>query len=171
MSPMWSSGKSDNHKNNKSFSSSTSSFSSSSTPSPFSSNPKPLKTMEEVWKDINVPSLPGEDPHINNNINFHDVNLQDFLAQPFAKNHSPATHHVLNLNSCTDFNFDQPNSLTISNAMPFEEFASNSTSKKRVTDHDENMGDRRYKRMIKNRESAARSRARKQECFFLLSSL
>ncbi|KAL8133625.1 hypothetical protein AgCh_008900 [Apium graveolens] len=135
---MWSSEKSDNHKNNKSFSSSTSSTSSSSTPSSFASNPKPLKTMEEVWKDINVPSLPGEDPHITNNINYHGVmNLQDFLAQPFAKsNHSPATHHVFNLNSCPDFTFDQPNS---SNALPFEEFTSNSSSKKRHTDQDENM--------------------------------
>ncbi|XP_074369443.1 bZIP transcription factor 27-like [Apium graveolens] len=167
MSPMWSSEKSDNHKNNKSFSSSTSSTSSSSTPSSFASNPKPLKTMEEVWKDINVPSLPGEDPHITNNINYHGVmNLQDFLAQPFAKsNHSPATHHVFNLNSCPDFTFDQPNS---SNALPFEEFTSNSSSKKRHTDQDENMVDRRYKRMIKNRESAARSRARKQAYRFEL---
>lgn len=34
--------------------------------------------------------------------------------------------------------------------------------KKRFPDSDENTGDRRHKRMIKNRESAARSRARKQ---------
>lgn len=36
--------------------------------------------------------------------------------------------------------------------------------KKRVQDPDNNSGDRRHKRMIKNRESAARSRARKQVC-------
>lgn len=64
--------------------------------------------MVEVWQDIYVPSLPGEDPHITN-INFHGVHLQDFLAQSFAnfaKNPqkpsiftSPPTQ-AFNLNSC-----------------------------------------------------------------------
>lgn len=39
--------------------------------------------------------------------------------------------------------------------------------KKRVFESEGGSGDRRHKRMIKNRESAARSRARKQEKFFL----
>ncbi|KAJ4966973.1 hypothetical protein NE237_018822 [Protea cynaroides] len=41
--------------------------------------------------------------------------------------------------------------------------------KKRVSDSDDGSGDRRHKRMIKNRESAARSRARKQESLALFS--
>ncbi|MBA0715607.1 hypothetical protein Golax_014497 [Gossypium laxum] len=49
---------------------------------------------------------------------------------------------------------------------PFEALASPSGlacfDKKRFQDPDNNSGDRRHKRMIKNRESAARSRARKQ---------
>ncbi|KAB1203627.1 Protein FD [Morella rubra] len=45
-----------------------------------------------------------------------------------------------------------------------------SCCKKRAQENDDNSCDRRHKRMIKNRESAARSRARKQEYFFLFSS-
>ncbi|KAJ8762343.1 hypothetical protein K2173_007501 [Erythroxylum novogranatense] len=40
-----------------------------------------------------------------------------------------------------------------------------SCCKKRAFENGDNSGDRRHKRMIKNRESAARSRARKQEYF------
>ncbi|KAL3720582.1 hypothetical protein ACJRO7_005405 [Eucalyptus globulus] len=40
--------------------------------------------------------------------------------------------------------------------------------KKRVSESEGGSGDRRHKRMIKNRESAARSRARKQEKFLFL---
>ncbi|KAE9450310.1 hypothetical protein C3L33_17810, partial [Rhododendron williamsianum] len=39
--------------------------------------------------------------------------------------------------------------------------------RKRCPESDQNPGERRHKRMIKNRESAARSRARKQACLFL----
>ncbi|KAL1820588.1 hypothetical protein ACET3Z_015457 [Daucus carota] len=172
MSPMWSSEKSDTHKTNKSFSSSTSSASSfsSSQTSPFPSNPNPRRTMEEVWEDINVPCVHGEDPHITN-INFHGVNLQDFLAQPFAKNpHQtsiftpPAPTHSFNLNSCPDLDFEEASRAgSVPKATPYKGFGSSSPGKKRGAEPEESTGDRRYKRMIKNRESAARSRARKQE--------
>nr|QCD63875.1 FD-like protein 1-II [Platanus x hispanica] len=50
---------------------------------------------------------------------------------------------------------------------PFDAFSSSSGlssfCKRRVPDFDDSCADRRHKRMIKNRESAARSRARKQE--------
>jgi hypothetical protein len=45
-----------------------------------------------------------------------------------------------------------------------------SCCKKRVQEYGDDSSDRRHKRMIKNRESAARSRARKQEPFSLFSS-
>ncbi|KAL6959904.1 hypothetical protein U1Q18_040054 [Sarracenia purpurea var. burkii] len=55
---------------------------------------------------------------------------------------------------------------------PFDALASPSSlpelGKKRIPESDLNSGDRRSKRMIKNRESAARSRARKQEYISLL---
>ncbi|KAI8028904.1 Protein FD [Camellia lanceoleosa] len=53
------------------------------------------------------------------------------------------------------------------NVMSFDGLASSSLGKKRFSESDSNSGDRRHKRMIKNRESAARSRARKQECLSL----
>ncbi|XP_043710941.1 protein FD-like [Telopea speciosissima] len=53
-----------------------------------------------------------------------------------------------------------------SSSSPLDAFASPSSffpsCQKRVLDPDDGSGDRRHKRMIKNRESAARSRARKQ---------
>ncbi|XP_028105167.1 protein FD-like [Camellia sinensis] len=48
------------------------------------------------------------------------------------------------------------------NVMSFDGLASSSLGKKRFSESESNSGDRRHKRMIKNRESAARSRARKQ---------
>ena len=97
----------------------------------------------------------------------------------------PAT--VLSLNSGPGFDFlensdhpQRPNSQLQSNPIsnissftsPFEGFDSSpslpSFCKKRSQESDGSSGDRRHKRMIKNRESAARSRARKQESPFLL---
>ncbi|GMP32061.1 hypothetical protein CsSME_00005993 [Camellia sinensis var. sinensis] len=57
----------------------------------------------------------------------------------------------------------------------FDALASSSSSlqalgKKRFPESESSSGDRRHKRMIKNRESAARSRARKQERISLLFS-
>ncbi|XVF62221.1 hypothetical protein PTKIN_Ptkin08bG0200000 [Pterospermum kingtungense] len=91
----------------------------------------------------------------------------------------PAT--VLSLNSGLGFDFlDNSDPLVRSNSRlqsipisdlpafncPFEALASSpglaSFGKKRVQESDSSSGDRRNKRMIKNRESAARSRARKQ---------
>ncbi|KAK8996272.1 hypothetical protein V6N11_076512 [Hibiscus sabdariffa] len=90
----------------------------------------------------------------------------------------PAT--VLSLNSGPGFDFlDNVDPLRSSSRLqsspiatlhtfncPFEALASSSSlasfGKKRVQESDNSNGDRRHKRMIKNRESAARSRARKQ---------
>ncbi|XP_042986977.1 protein FD isoform X1 [Carya illinoinensis] len=191
---------------------SLSSTSSSSTPSPFSPssfcqtarlNPK---TMEEVWKDINLASLQDQEttprfhqrPHSTSN--FRNVILQDFLARPFSKDPPPsmvstATETslygsaslvpppatVLSLNSGSEFHFldntdplmrpdshllSHPISNVSSFSSRFEALASTtgvpSFGQKRVQESDSSSGDRRHKRMIKNRESAARSRARKQ---------
>ena len=192
--------------------------SSSSPPSRFSSSslyestPRSTKTMEEVWKDIDLASLQDQDtihqPHPSSN--FRGVILQDFLARPFSKDPPasmvssstntketalyaaaegsllppPAT--VLSLNSGCEFHFlddsdpvlrpsshlqSHPSSNVSSFSSPFEALASScglpSSAKKRVPESENCSGDRRHKRMIKNRESAARSRARKQECLSL----
>ncbi|XP_020540142.1 protein FD [Jatropha curcas] len=191
---------------NRLSSSSSSSTSSSSSPSPFCHNTQKAKTMEEVWKDINLASL--HDNHSSDpNPNFI---LQDFFARPFNKDPpkrlvstttknaavtaaAPAT--VLSLNSIPvgfDFleNSDPLIIRPVSSRLPHHHrlqfstivssFNNNNNNnsdlfgcfdsssglpcfgKKRVQESDSSSCDRRHKRMIKNRESAARSRARKQ---------
>ncbi|XP_059295156.1 protein FD-like [Lycium ferocissimum] len=195
---MWSSS-SDNRGLSNSYKSSSSSSSlistSSSSPSPFSPR---LRTMEEVWKDINLSSLHDhctnysrDHDHHNHRqaANFGGMILQDFLARPFAHSPSPAataspipanpaTTTMLNLNFVPDLHFFDNNNLdplrqntilhqptSMIAQVPFEALASvNASGRKRVVTETENnsTGGSRNKRMIKNRESAARSRARKQ---------
>lgn len=227
---MWSSSGEDQHNSNKGLSrgSSLSSSSTSSSPSPFSSVPDhpraTTKTMEEVWKDINLSSLHDppsrDDPSMTR---FEGMILQDFLARPFFDHkESPPHHHrhqvtpaasarygsptpppplppppatMLTLNSVTDFHFLGNSDVLkknpilhphqhISNAagcspinVSFDAFDTcsppivNANGKKRCPEPPSinNSSDRRHKRMIKNRESAARSRARKQESFFFIN--
>ncbi|XP_024185469.1 protein FD isoform X1 [Rosa chinensis] len=189
--------------------------------SPFS-QATPRRTMEEVWKDINLASLSDSNNSLNNNPNFRNMTLQDFLARPFGNVVSPRPEHhhhhhttrnsppppqavmpspatvlslnhlssdqfqlfcLENLNTSPIVNINHPNSSTVSDnsfsgAYPFEGLGNQSSpssglvmpsgfgvGKKRLPESDRSNfggGDRRHKRMIKNRESAARSRARKQ---------
>nr|WBQ20136.1 bZIP transcription factor FD-like protein [Paeonia x lemoinei] len=175
--------------------STSSSSTSSSSPSPFSpsSHLSRNKTMEEVWKDINLSSLPSNEHH-QPHTNFRSMILQDFLARPtdalplqpssavgprLFGTPIPPPATVLSLNSSPEFHFSGPqshlqisNSDPISNVLsfegPFDALAAANSSgfssfgKKRFPEPDNTSVDRRHKRMIKNRESAARSRARKQ---------
>ncbi|XP_039138622.1 bZIP transcription factor 27-like [Dioscorea cayenensis subsp. rotundata] len=132
----------------------------------------PRRTMEEVWKDINFPTLherpmtppilPIDHPRLRTSITsttshpFRGVILQDFLAGAFKSPIPPSLPPpppppppprpppptILSLNSAMD-----------SGSFPFP---------LRPPRRSSDSGDRRHKRMIKNRESAARSRARKQ---------
>lgn len=181
------------------------------------------RTMEEVWKDINLAPIrtQNQNPITTTTCtnNFRNMILQDFLNRPFVTT-DPQTHlvstsstssiygtnspissnptttlrlnsgqnhfHFLlrhNNNSDSAFSSDSDHlqiNPNISNNLvhssfsnnPFEALGSSSSSgfpnfgKKRYPDSDyKNNGDRRHKRMIKNRESAARSRARKQVSF------
>jgi len=106
-------------------------------------------------------------------------------STPFGSS-APPPATVLSLNSGPGFDFlensdhpQRPDSQLQSNPIsnissftsPFEGLDSSpglpSFCKKRTQESDGSSGDRRHKRMIKNRESAARSRARKQESPFL----
>ncbi|KAG9131025.1 hypothetical protein Leryth_006795 [Lithospermum erythrorhizon] len=177
---MWSSsGGEDQNNNNNGLSRGSSSSASSSSPSPFSPlpfNPR-AKTMEEVWKDINLASLQHDHHNPSRGLTF-----QDFLARPFsndppnstisARFNSPAPPPgtMLTLNSVPELNyfggnFDPPRH-NPQQSLPFNSFGAasgfqNANDKKRFPEFG-NTVDRRNKRMIKNRESAARSRARKQ---------
>ena len=170
-------------------------------PPPHSSSNR-QRTMEEVWKDINLASLNDHNTFFTNtnNPNFGNTVLQDFLARPFTRESQtpslvsssptqspvpsqPAT--VLSLGSGPEFHrhFDSLTSRNSQflpsfsngssfNSASFESLAYDSSSlpsfanNKRLAESDSSPEDRRHKRMIKNRESAARSRARKQANFF-----
>lgn len=161
--------------------------------SPLSPNPRGIiMAMEDVWKDINLSSL--YDHRFNHDPNLQGMGLHDFLGRPFAKDTpprpapSPATPPPpqattrLNLNSVPEFHFCgtvqnsglQPPRGPVSPKASFEGLASspagsNGSGRKRAHNSGNSSGDHRHKRMIKNRESAARSRARKQESYSLYS--
>ncbi|XP_065847288.1 protein FD [Euphorbia lathyris] len=146
------------------------------------------RSMEEVWQDINLACLDKN----NNRSSFPGMILQDFLATPSRKDQtsaqvSPAHHHqppddlinsrpatMLSLNSGSDFQYMETELSSRQNHHHFLHTGFPSSGdgvlgscpnilKKRRQENQENgTGDRRDKRMIKNRESAARSRARKQ---------
>ncbi|KAL5778255.1 hypothetical protein ACOSP7_011181 [Xanthoceras sorbifolium] len=205
--------------------------SSPSSLSPSSPNASTRKSMEEVWKDINLASLHGHSDTATatattNCRGFPGLILQDFFARPFNEDPPPpppppttkktrskgaaaaaafsnnesssplgditaafgslapppkATMLSLNSTSGCDFHFpeNRPNqsqrfnshvgggigsfSFASSQDSPFDSLGSaspfHSFYKKRPQENDDNSDDRRHKRMIKNRESAARSRA------------
>ncbi|KAJ8772534.1 hypothetical protein K2173_027711 [Erythroxylum novogranatense] len=172
--------------------------------------PSSRKSMEEVWKEINLASLQDHTNYSARRIHTHHSSspgtvLQDFLARPFNKDQSslvpsaepssnrgpdffksletpyPAT--VLSLNSGAHLDYLKSSTRTTVNprllglverSTPSFDSSLDSpvqgldglpfsfSCKKRSSENDDNSGDRRHKRMIKNRESAARSRARKQ---------
>ncbi|XP_057784218.1 bZIP transcription factor 27-like isoform X1 [Salvia miltiorrhiza] len=148
---------------------SSSSTSSSPSPSPF----RHPKSMEEVWKDI---TLAASDLHLNPSP--RGVILQDFFSKdpPPSSVPSPSPPPppptMLTLSSAAADHFGpllfQPQPIlhpTAFDAVVPDDIAA--AGKKRFPDFDRTSGDRRHKRMIKNRESAARSRARKQESLSL----
>ncbi|XP_048439978.1 bZIP transcription factor 27-like isoform X3 [Pyrus x bretschneideri] len=132
------------------------------------------KSMEDVWKDISLASLSRNasdntttSTHHPTAAAFRGIMFQDFLASTSttSSNIDPpppaAATTVLRLNCGTRSDLQQH--LLETTIFP-------SCCKKRaLDDHDQNREDHhnstnggRHKRMMKNRESAARSRARKQ---------
>ncbi|CAK9321390.1 unnamed protein product [Citrullus colocynthis] len=133
-----------------------------------------------------APATPISLHHHSAAANFRHIILQDFLSSSTSKldSSSAATAAavaappptVLSLNSTRELHFpdnavaaahfrhQDPASVSAAFHSPFDQVLGPPPfGKKRVPDSDSNnSGDRRQKRMIKNRESAARSRARKQ---------
>ncbi|XP_064979848.1 protein FD-like [Musa acuminata AAA Group] len=150
---------------------------------------KNTRIMEEVWKDISLSSLQQDMPSIpslppnhlerlcgvssSTTTSFRSIILQDFLTEHFkaTSDRSPPPSTALGLNSNLG---GGSNGLSSSSASSvFSDGVGDGVvaccSKKHQMEHElnEESGDRsdvdrRKKRMIKNRESAARSRARKQ---------
>ncbi|KAG2698288.1 hypothetical protein I3760_07G144300 [Carya illinoinensis] len=155
--------------------------------SPVLPTPPARKFMEEVWKDISLASLQD---HSSNTLSSttttttHNpafcatIDLQDFLARPpnkepptrgasssgatepslavdttFLGSLAPTPATILSLNSGSDFPYPEVRTPVGVGSNP---------QLQRDQENVEDPIDRRHKRMIKNRGSAARSRARKQ---------
>ncbi|XP_047974470.1 protein FD-like [Salvia hispanica] len=143
--------------------SASTSTSASSSSSPYLRHPK---TMEEVWKDI---TFAASDLHLNPS-SPRGVILQDFFSKapppssaPSHASPPPPPPTMLTLSSdhfgTLLFQPHHRHPAAFDAVVPDDTAAA---GKKRFPDFDRSSGDRRHKRMIKNRESAARSRARKQ---------
>ncbi|KAM1133099.1 hypothetical protein ACFX15_041663 [Malus domestica] len=141
------------------------------------------RSMEDVWTDIslsylshnscNTTTTAADDPAA---AAFQGIIFQDFLActSTISSNIDPpqpaAASTVLSLNSGTRSDLEQHLLETTRTTITDPLFPC--YKKRALDDHDQNHHDHhnstnggRHKRMIKNRESAARSIARKQEPF------
>lgn len=148
-----------------------------------------FQTMEDVWEGINLPSF-------SDNNTTKGAKIQDFLARPFTATtpSPPSPITVLSLNTRSEFHFDPLSHKDLQLAQPHHNSASKvetfcsqfqsrphmcnplpSFGNTKILRPSTTLGDIRNARLMKNRESAARSRARKQEniafffFFYLLS--
>ncbi|TYH87556.1 hypothetical protein ES332_D01G124800v1 [Gossypium tomentosum] len=132
--------------------------------------------MEEVWGYISLASL-NDHPAVTPTANppsFPSVILQDFLAIPINKEMPPTarsgcgtslTEEITLFGSlpptpATLFTLNARSIASVAVKAPAPSFPS--SCRKKGQENGENSDDPRHKRKIKNRESAARSRARKQ---------
>ncbi|KAE8656458.1 putative glutamate carboxypeptidase 2-like [Hibiscus syriacus] len=138
--------------------------------------------MEESWKDISMPCLNDHSPDSLvstrvHNPSFSGMILLDFLATPINNKEPPipGTSDVSNATSLVEgtllFGSKPPTPETILslNSGSDLQFVDSgdpnpavNTLTKRAPESNKKSDNRRHKRMMKNRESAARSRARKQ---------
>ncbi|KAL8233871.1 hypothetical protein R6Q59_019971 [Mikania micrantha] len=137
-----------------------------------------MEEEEEVWNDINLLSVNN---HRSSAVKGY--RLQDFLSKPFtdtptsgsSPGYEPQPSMLLNLNLNSGLdelgfmtegrssNVNVPFDRVLGSVNSSSELLKHSIGGKRMLPATERTdGDRRHKRMIKNRESAARSRARKQ---------
>ncbi|TKY58305.1 FD protein [Spatholobus suberectus] len=146
--------------------------------------------MEDVWEGINLASLNDPKTHMTTTTTSKGANFLDFLARPgtnftIAADPSPSPPRpvtALSLSTRSEFHFDplarkdlqlaQPHHNNASKIEPFGNpfqkrahscNSSPAVGNKRALPCGTASGDTRNTRLMKNRESAARSRARKQE--------
>ncbi|XP_075512648.1 protein FD-like [Primulina tabacum] len=138
---------------------------------PSSCSSRLQKNMEDMWKDISLSSLQYHHPSSRGMV------LLDFFSSDTRPTVPPPPQlpipAALTLSSGRDQTrnplSDQqiisdaalPNS-QFDDLVPADYHSAAGLGKKRFPESERNSSDRRHKRMIKNRESAARSRARKQ---------
>ncbi|XP_050223991.1 protein FD-like isoform X2 [Mercurialis annua] len=141
--------------------------------------------MEDVWKDINLSCLQDRRrsaavPNASNHHAFPGMIIQDFLARPFGKDPAPPSssgpiNHTLSSSVEDQDLLNRVGSRNTAATILSLNCASNVGLQNHLTrclgsanggtngeENLENCKERRHKRQIKNREAAARSRARKQ---------
>ncbi|KAJ0964061.1 hypothetical protein J5N97_029183 [Dioscorea zingiberensis] len=115
------------------------------------------KNMEEVWKDITLTNI---------TTSHQTPLLQDFLSGSFKPPPPPSNNSGTSKNAAIDVNSINGNMGLLYTVAGFQlSFNKPGLEMKTYDQQQPNNGgraDRRRKRMIKNRESAARSRARKK---------
>ncbi|QCD95462.1 ABA responsive element binding factor [Vigna unguiculata] len=111
------------------------------------------KTVDEVWRDVQESKDNKEKKFQERQLTLGDIKLEDFLVKAGVVVEPSSTAIVVNPNVATP-QFPQHSTLMkypqAQYQLPQQEYMVDKTF------------ERRQKRMIKNRESAARSRARKQ---------
>ncbi|KAK2997136.1 hypothetical protein RJ639_026276 [Escallonia herrerae] len=145
-------------------------------PSPFPP-PNDDKSMEDIWKDISLSTLHQPTTPASSAANtadavrpppFHGEILQDFCSRPFGRHLLPiqpsgALGVPPSAAGAGISGSPAATVLSLNSADPSKK--NSSACRKRAPENDDD-DDERHKRMIKNRESAARSRARKQASTF-----
>ncbi|KAK9271044.1 hypothetical protein L1049_026633 [Liquidambar formosana] len=143
----------------KSLVSASKSSSTCSSTSPFSPHATTKKSLEEVWNDINHSFLHGH--ATTNRPSICGIVPRDYLVRPFNKD--PPTRGDASTEPSAAKDATLFRSSTNS---PFSALASSSVfpsfCKKRAPQKDRNYGDGQQKRLMKNRECAARCRAKKR---------
>lgn len=141
--------------------------SSSITNTPFSQTTPPRTTMEDAWKHINHASLSSfaRVPFGNGLPNNSMVISSSTTADPSSLNSPPPM--MQNQHNFRLFYINTPIIINPNQGLANASSSFGTENKKRLPESDLISEDPRHKRMIKNRESAARSRARKKESISL----
>ena len=136
----------------------------------------PKKSMDDVWTGMSRSS--HNHNHNRRTAAGDALNLQDILACPSTKKGDgpfsgvgaaagrlappPATALSLRISSHDDDGGGRPYFMSCLEDLSSSADLFSSLHKKRGSENEDNSGNWRHKRMMKNRESAARSRSRKQ---------
>ncbi|XP_024020825.1 bZIP transcription factor 27 [Morus notabilis] len=147
----------------------------------FSICSSPLKSMEEMWNDINLSSLHHPHRSSSTTTTAQTFHFQDLFSKPLLSyKDQPPPNDVSSAGDTISFGFgslsQQRTSLSLNSdselGFKFLETSaflvkkpaldSPACDKKRVQQNSDDSSEVKRKRLMKNRESAARSRARKQ---------
>lgn len=124
------------------------------------------KTVDEVWRDIQQGKKKsfGKEIKCQSDLPLGEMTLEDFLVEAgiFAETSFSSSVRLNMVDGLSPQDFSQEMDISPTPSMGTLSDTSTSGRKRDVSDALERTAERRLRRKIKNRESAARSRARKQ---------